>query len=243
MAKCGIFYFLKPSEAITQSLVEFLGDYYNFLQEISLAIGNELYNRPMPQKVNWKLIIENVLECYHCKTVHANSFVLQGYGVAQPDTFRQSAKHNDCEYPKVAPKSENTKAGKLSFLKYRVRQNEVFHHTLIYPNMVISITEGSSYYIGNVIPVSANESILNVRIHAPKLIIPEDAPKVSEAMVNAFHEMASDSLITILNEDRMLLENVQSVVAKINREPIFGKDEIRINNFYQSYFSDIEEMK
>lgn len=238
--KCGIFYFVKVS-GNPQSLTDFLGDYYPLLEEMSSAIGEEVHNREMPHKTNWKLLVENVVECYHCKILHANSLVKLGFGAILPVNYRESSKHNDCEYPKSKNlKDEEAKTKRLSFLQYRLRQHESYHHIFIYPNFFVASLEGTAYNITNIIPLSATESVLNVRLHSPKLAVPDDAAPVGRAIFSAFGEMITASNIVILNEDKETLESIQSVIAKVDRTPLFGKEEFRIDHFYRNYFSDVK---
>jgi len=237
--KCGIFYFLKPSVSDT-GLRDYLGDYYSVLETFGEALGKEIYNEEMPHKANWKLLVENVLECYHCKTVHTETFIPMGIGILPPENFRTCLKHNDCEYPKTQSEQLDTKQKKLSFLNFRKKHHSSYHHIYIYPNLFISSTEGNLFYIGSFIPENVGKTQLNVRFFSPSLSIPE-GEKVNDFLVNAYNEISVQSGLAVLSEDKVILENIQLVSSKIDREPIFGKEEFRIEHFYNAYFSDIKK--
>lgn len=237
LEKCGSFYFVNTSND-QQSLNDFLGDYYRILQSFSEYLGKELYNDEMPHNANWKLLIENVLECYHCKTIHAETFIPMGIGSLPATNFRNYNKHNDCEYPKKEAEQLNVKEGKLSFLKYRRLKHTSYHHHFIYPNLFVSSTEGNVFYVGNLVPLSGGKTNLIVRVYAPVIDQPSDV-KVNTFLINAFSEASVQSTLNVLMEDKVILENIQEVIGKIDREPIFGKEEFRIEHFYTNYFQDI----
>lgn len=238
VASCGAFYFIKLNAENSQTLQDFLGEYYSILENFSNNFGKEIYNEVMPHDANWKLLIENVLECYHCKTVHSETFIPMGIGMALPTNIRSFSKHNDCEYPKVQSAKLEAKANKLAFLNYKKYKHESYHHLYIYPNLFISSTEGNLLYVGSFTPTSPTHTDLIVRFYSPVLEIPEDV-KVSNFFVEAYFEASIGSALTVLQEDKVVLENIQSVVHKIDRNPIFGKEEFRIDSFYNNYFSDI----
>ena len=68
----GEFIFVNLSNsAIT--IQQQLGIFYDKLIEISEALGKRISYDTNLHKSNWKLLVENVLECYHCLPIHKNS--------------------------------------------------------------------------------------------------------------------------------------------------------------------------
>jgi phenylpropionate dioxygenase-like ring-hydroxylating dioxygenase large terminal subunit len=52
-------------------------------------------------------MLENVLECYHCSSVHKNSFAKLGYGYVKPKKFDFFQGHSWYEFPKTSEKEDN----------------------------------------------------------------------------------------------------------------------------------------
>jgi choline monooxygenase len=234
----GNFCFVKLDDS-SISLKEFLGDYFNVLQNFSHHIGQQIFSTTLQHKANWKLLVENVLECYHCKTVHSESFIPMGIGMLKATNFRNSQQHNDCEYPKKPTDRLEKRSKKLSFLNHRKLKHESYHHVFIYPNLFLSSTEGNLFYVGNFTPLTPLMTDLDVRFFEP--IIEAPAGEVlNKFLMSAFYETSIESALNVLLEDKVVLEEIQSVVDKIDRNPIFGNEEFRINNFYTHYFKAIQ---
>ena len=51
---------------------------YQKLDWFSYFLGNNTIDYNIVHKGNWKLLLENVLECYHYASVHETSFAKMG---------------------------------------------------------------------------------------------------------------------------------------------------------------------
>lgn len=65
---CGGLVFFKKG-AGGPSLREYLGEFYDVIAQITGYFGAEIDSGVTPHRANWKLLVENVLECYHCSVV------------------------------------------------------------------------------------------------------------------------------------------------------------------------------
>lgn len=230
---CGDFVFIKLIPDNKLSLNEYLGDMFGKLCEFSEHLGSKIIDYKIEHDGNWKLLVENVLECYHCLSVHENSFAKMGYGFNKPESFSHFNAHSWCEFPKKKGVIENKKIEEV--LSSRTNKSNGYIHFFVYPNAFVSSVEGKGFYIGFMIPEAPERTILRVRYFAPKL-----QNTLSESNQNIFDfimETSKDSLDIVLNEDKTVINNIQSNLSLIQDSmPIFGTEEFRINNFYD-YFN------
>jgi phenylpropionate dioxygenase-like ring-hydroxylating dioxygenase large terminal subunit len=230
--KCGEFIFINLNANNQISLETYLGQLYNKLEEFSHHFGAKTIDYKIEHKANWKLLVENVLECYHCLSVHDNSFAKMGYGFAKPNSFGFHNAHSWCEFPKKEGIKENKKIEEI--LSSRTLKTQGYLHFYIYPNAFISSVEGKGFYMGFLFPSSFNQTNLRIRYFSPKL---ENA--LSDSNQNIFDfvmHSSHDSLNIVLNEDKKIVESIQSNLSFVeNLKPIFGNEEFRINEFYDFF--------
>jgi phenylpropionate dioxygenase-like ring-hydroxylating dioxygenase large terminal subunit len=231
---CGEFIFVKLDPKNELTLNEYLGNLYDKLESFSKHLGGKTTDYNLEHLGNWKLLVENVLECYHCVSVHDNSFAKMGYGFVKPESFDFHNAHSWCEFPKKNGIKENKKIEEI--LSSRTLKVDGYLHFFIYPNAFISTVEGKGFYMGFLLPNSPGKTNLRVKYFSPKL---EDA--LSDANQNIFDfviHSSHDSLGVVLNEDKNIIENIQSNLSSVeNSVPIFGNEEFRINKFYD-YFKE-----
>ena len=107
---CGRFVFVARDRK-SPSLDEFLGPFANLLRDLSGYMGDQTHFGGVAHAANWKLLVENVLECYHCSTVHPQTFVA-GLGVGrEPIADVEIAEtpggvHSSSHFPRVPIKRE-----------------------------------------------------------------------------------------------------------------------------------------
>ena len=209
---------------------EYLGDFYFKLVSISDALDFNFYFDDDLQYINWKLIVENVIEAYHCPAIHQNTLFNMGFcRISELNNYYQNG-HSVADYPK----SENFDIGNkiLKYLENVEYKHKSFKHFFIFPNLLISSTEGTSIYIGNILPISSEKSILRKRFYSPKFI---DSYAPKEAIHNAFLEMVKNSINQILAEDKIVLEQIQSNIKFVDQTYFLGNEESRIKFFHQKY--------
>ena len=64
------FIFINLSESPESSLIEFLGDEVDYVQNWPLEQMRSVHQEKFPIACNWKIFWENYNECYHCPRVH-----------------------------------------------------------------------------------------------------------------------------------------------------------------------------
>lgn len=230
---CGDFVFLKLNNQLEDTLENYLGAMFTPLQEISKHFGEKTIDYSIEHKVNWKLLVENVLECYHCTSVHENSFAKMGFGSIAPEKFDFYNAHSWCEFPK----SDGIKQNKIieKALANRTFKTQGYFHFYIYPNAFISTVEGKGFYFGFMLPESPSKTNLRVRYFASKF--DKDLSESEQNIMNFINNSSNESLDFVLNEDKKIVENIQSNLANFAAmSPIFGDEEFRILKFYD-YFN------
>lgn len=233
VAFCGDFVFLKLNDKFDKSLEDYLGNIFTPLQEISTHFGAKTIDYTIEHKVNWKLLIENVLECYHCTSVHENSFAKMGFGSVSPEKFDFYDGHSWCEFPK----GENVKPNKIieKSLAQRTFKTQGYLHFYIYPNAFISSVEGKGFYFGFMFPESPSKTNLRVRYFASKF--EKELSESEQNIIDFINNSSNESLDLVLNEDKKIVENIQSNLVNFkDHSPIFGDEEFRILKFYE-YFN------
>ncbi len=236
VALCGAFVFIKTDKANPQSLQEYLGLLYEPVQVISQHFGNKIADYPLPHQCNWKLLVENVLECYHCKSVHENSFAKMGFGYLPPAEAVAYQAHSYCNFP--------AKEGVGNFkiiektLRHRTLKFEGYKHFYIFPNAFITSVQGYGFYLGFLTPESPETSVLRVKNFSPAFEVP--LTDSFNNMLDFINTSQNSTLDTVLNEDKAITEAIQkNLAACSSKSPIFGEEEFRINDFYSFYTNKI----
>jgi choline monooxygenase len=225
LEKVGKFYFINLSNN-PENIKDYLGVFYNKLIEISDIITNKYYFEDDYQKINWKIIIENVIEAYHCQSIHKETLMNMGFCSIPEKNQIYDKGHSVADYPKL----EGFMANKmLSYLEKRVFKHDSFRHFFIFPNLLISSTEGTSIYVGNILPINAKKTILRKRFFDIKF---EENFEPKKSIHNAFLEMVKTSINSILLEDKKILEQVQKNMKFAKNTYVLGNQEDRIKKFH-----------
>lgn len=232
---CGRFVFVSRShEAL--SLDDFLGPFAKLLRELSGYMGLQTHFGGIPHAANWKLLVENVLECYHCATVHPETFVA-GLGVGQQRiadvqvTNTPGGVHSSSHFPRVPIKREALRRKLVSHLDGRAFAHDSFFHVHIFPNLFISSTEGTNFYVGHAIPRAADATHLRIRFFEPAV----ELTPGGRARQNAINAHSIPLGVQVIEEDRAILETVQRGVTIADRPPALGHEEVRIAAFHDGY--------
>lgn len=218
------------------SLKEQLGFFYDELISFSGFMGKKIENVTMENQANWKLLIENVLECYHCATVHKDTlFKKFGMGKKSLENVKLFNGNSSFEIPLIASKDTIRRDKILKYLDARKLKHSSFHHIFIYPNLFITSTEGISLYVAHLQPISSSKSILKARYFEP------DIDEIEE--YRNLQDIVNDEIVNfgsfIINEDKDIIENVQKSLFISNRNLHLNREEVRIKEFHEQYCSQI----
>lgn len=230
--KCGKFIFVKINNHNKSTLREYLGSFFLELIELSNFFG-EIINEEtlvIANKANWKLLVENVLECYHCASVHKETLVPIGIGGKKPENHFNEKGHDRIDYPSRQLKSNIVRDEKLTFLSKSTYKHSSLQHWFIFPNLFITSTLGNLFYIGRLNAISYNESELDAQFFNPKY---GDLNKKERIVLDAYSQSAINSSKKVINEDLIILEEIQKNLVLIpEKNQIFGEEEFRIKAFH-----------
>lgn len=232
---CGRFVFVARNPEVP-SLDAFLGTSAPLLRALSEYIGSETYFGTMAHAANWKLLVENVLECYHCSAVHPQTFV-HGLGVGRKPisdveiSDTEYGTHSSSHFPRTPIKREALRRKLVAHLDGRSFVHDSFFHVHIFPNLFISSTEGTNFYVGHAIPSASDRTLLRIRFFEPAVEL-TDRGRVRQDAIN---EQGIPLGLQVIEEDRAILEQVQRGVSIADRPPVFGAEEVRIEAFHDGY--------
>ena len=229
---CGDFVFINIKNKT--SLEDYLGTFYSYLQNISSLFDSTNSNNilTLTHSANWKFLVENVLECYHCPSVHQESLGDIGLGHGIPFNHILYDKHDSIEYPIIEENKKKNSKG-MRFFENRNYCHQSYKHFYIAPNLFISSTEGLFFYIGRLDPISKKKTNLQVMFRISLF-----NSNINKNMIKHLYDVSSVNSINILKEDKVILERQQTNMKYTpNQEAIITKDEPRISNFHKNYNS------
>lgn len=229
---CGAFVFI-CREDHDGELRDFLGVFHEVLAEISPFFGAETAFGHVSHAANWKLLVENVLDNYHCGVLHRESFVEFGFCRKPAEDTRIDGPHSSWHVPRVPIARETLRKRALSHLSHRGYAHDSFFHVYIFPNLFVASTEGMSFYIGHALPTGPGTSELRYRYLAPELELTEK----QQIYQNSLNLQTNASGLRIIEEDRPVLENIQRNMRLSKRPGVHVRDEPRIEAFYRSYIN------
>jgi phenylpropionate dioxygenase-like ring-hydroxylating dioxygenase large terminal subunit len=231
---CGNFVFISYNKpAIT--LQEYLGDYYDVLDHLSGNFTNFVTSAELPWQANWKIGVESVLEVYHVNAVHPTSFV--PFTKERWDIEYHQDHSRGIAY--LSDKSERWWTGVAK--KMGLNQSEKYKnydHFFIYPNLAIGCTGGYLMSVQTYDPVAPENCILNYRLYLAKS---HKKDKLEGAVYNAVAKNFMEFNSQVLEEDKVISENVQKGTRVAERQAVPGINEGRIYHFHKAYMSGLGE--
>jgi phenylpropionate dioxygenase-like ring-hydroxylating dioxygenase large terminal subunit len=233
---CGKFVFVNISNDAAPLKV-FLGPFYEHLEMLSELMDKQFDRRENIQMANWKLIVENVLECLHCSCLHKTTFAKVGYGDLPSCTNIKYDGHSMAEYPKNLAKAavleqDGKRLKLLSYLNTRKKHSTGYFHYYIFPNLLIGSVEYSNVYIGLINPVTPNETTFTARNYDVHI---EDDSVKQKAVHEFFMTGVIDNNRLTLEEDRVVVERIQKNMLIAGYDQIIGSEEFRIKDFHNYY--------
>lgn len=232
--ECGKFIFVKVNKENAVSLKEYLGTFYDKLIGFS-SFFDEVINEEtivLDHKANWKLLVENVLECYHCSSVHKETLVPIGIGSKKPENHFCENQHDKIDYPTRSTTAQTERESKLTFFTKTQYSHKSLQHWYIFPNLFVTSTTGNLFYIGKLIPNKPDFTQLHAQFVKPTY---KELTKKEKLLLNAYAQASLDSSIKVIFEDRKILEDIQRNLSVIpEQKQIFGEEEFRIQAFHQN---------
>lgn len=237
---CGDFVFVKINQDNRVSLRDYLGDFYGKLIDLSHHFDTLICNEKtiLGHKANWKLLVENVLECYHCSSVHKKTLVPIGIGGKKPENHTYNCGHDMVDYPMRTTAAQSEREEKLSFLNKSLYLHKSLQHWYVFPNLFITSTAGNLFYVGKLTPNKKDYTQLHAYFIKPKY---GELSKKEHIILNAYLNTAIDSSIKVILEDRAILEEIQeNLYIQPHEAQVFGEEEFRIKTFHEKIKNKIK---
>jgi choline monooxygenase len=187
----GPFLFVNP-DAAAPPLADHLGDLPAVLAESGVeldALEFAFRGEPDPYAANWKVIVENFLECYHCSVAHPTLARAIDVGA---DAYLLET-HATFSSQRAAPRNGG---GGVYDASGAIERGQ-FH--LLFPSTTINVMPGRpNLSIGPVLPAGPEQAVRYLDYFF--------APGIDPAWLEEFMEL--DAMVGA--EDRMLVERVQA---------------------------------
>lgn len=225
---CGDLIFVHINTPKT-SLKEYLGEFYLDLEQISSSKDILVDTNRINIGANWKVIVENTLESYHVNLVHAETFKRLG---TKGLDFKFTNSHSNWETELNLPEDDPKLKRVHDLFKDRSYKINGYRHYLIYPNLLVSTSYGTSYNFSVIDPISPNETSFTSLVFTA-------TPSKQNVIFNTF----KDSLIgfnrQVFDEDQTICEEVQKGVVVTNKPGVLSLEEKRVHSFQENYIGQL----
>ncbi|GAB3902978.1 aromatic ring-hydroxylating oxygenase subunit alpha [Mucilaginibacter boryungensis] len=229
---CGNLCFVNLSNS-KHSLNDYLGDYFNELEDLSLSTQEMIDINQLDIKANWKIIVENTLESYHVGLIHTNTFKKLG---ASGLNFNFTSFHSSWDADLLIKRTDDSLKKIENIFAPRKYYINGYKHFLIFPNLLISTTHGSSYNFSLIEPLSPNETRFNSYVFLA--YIKDDAKR---AFVSAYKQTVIEFNREVFGEDKAICQLVQKGVNHTNLSGVLSLEEERVHAFQNTYIKLIQK--
>ncbi|MFT5197172.1 MAG: phenylpropionate dioxygenase-like ring-hydroxylating dioxygenase large terminal subunit [Cellvibrionaceae bacterium] len=182
---------------------------------------------PSEWNANWKVLIDNFLECYHCESAHPTFSDM----LCIPDSIRNVYHHFTHEVTPLGRDPE--KWPHPVNLEHDIAES---HFWFLFPNTVIGRSAGvPNFYISRIEPNGPDKAIRTTIALRPPEWSDEDAPRRARLR-------SEWSVSTVGPEDQALCENVQRGMHQLGYQQgwyITTPDEHNISEHAIRYFHDL----
>lgn len=188
VATWGPFVFVNPDQA-AEPLEDHLGELPRIVAEGGIDVGALVFNRRAESEVdaNWKVVVENFLECYHCAVAHP-SFA-KAIDVA-PGAYALE------EQPTFSSQFGPPKNGSIFHATGGIARGQ-FH--LLFPGTAVNVVPGpGNLSIGPVLPLGVERTY--------RFLDYFFLPETDEQWITDYLELDDQ----VGAEDRVLVERVQA---------------------------------
>jgi phenylpropionate dioxygenase-like ring-hydroxylating dioxygenase large terminal subunit len=225
---CGKLVFV-CRDAQVPPLKEYLGSSYWLVEEMTRACGPLIDENVMIIRANWKVLVENTLESYHVHFVH-------------PTTFSRLSTA-DGVFEWQAPHSTWRTALGARFLARLEKPMQVFAsrpmkidgylHQLVFPNLSLASTQGTSFSVQFFEPIDANTTRFTSVVFQTALA--EESSPTARSTIEALNQSVKDFNRAVFSEDKGICEQVQQGAQITNQPGLLSDEELRVYDFQKQY--------
>ncbi len=228
---CGKFIFVRfNTEPSQPSLSEFLGNMYDYLNEVSRKMGDKIDENKMSIGSNWKLIIENSLEDYHLNCVHKETLA-KLLSPKYHSQFNDNTSSTNIELLE----GSGEKMKKMSVFFEHSSHAEGYQHEFIFPNLAVATTNGVSFFVQEAIPVTADQTT-----YVSHGFLTPFKTNISEVIKIQISNQFKTTNQIVFKEDAEICEGIQiALKSAVSLQGIMGTREERILHFQNRYLKSI----
>jgi phenylpropionate dioxygenase-like ring-hydroxylating dioxygenase large terminal subunit len=225
--RCGEFVFARRA-GDGVGLRQWLGRAGDVLERVSAALGPEVDVNELVIDANWKVTVENTLESYHVGFVHADSFKKVG---AKGMDFAFDGPHSSWLSP-VDAAIEAQMRKLVPRFEPRPLAVDGYFHQLVFPNLTVATTYGTSFAVQLFEPVSPGKTRFRSVVFQAR---PGEGTKVNADMMAMLNESVADFNRTVFAEDKAICEQVQLGVVETDQPGMLSYEEERVLRFQEQY--------
>lgn len=230
---CGKFVFVRKA-GDGPGLADYLGATYATLERVSGALGERIDRNEMIVRANWKITVENTLESYHVGFIHAETFQKLGLSGFE---FGFDGPHSSWSAP-LAGKMDARMRKLNDALASRPMHLPGYFHQLIFPNLTIATTYGTTFSIQLFRPIGPAETQFTSHVFATTLGTPP--AELTAQIVAALNQSVKDFNRSVFEEDRVICDQVQLGAQETSKAGLLSEEEKRVLEFQASYAQYME---
>jgi phenylpropionate dioxygenase-like ring-hydroxylating dioxygenase large terminal subunit len=235
IATCGSLVFGRfPSEGARESLQEFLGEGFPILDAMATIPGKAYPVEDMVQ-ANWKLLYQITLDDYHIVAVHERPAY---HTNSDLHYFRFGARdahsaHFVGDADTLASMAEDCRQNRYRPSAYRILN--------IFPNVAVSLFRAVPYWyclVQHFVPLARDRSVQKGWFYRTKFLADEE--RTIDGLMRPFSEPIRSRIVRYYveqtgDEDHRACERWQTIAHQIDRWPILGAQETRVEWFEEAY--------
>jgi phenylpropionate dioxygenase-like ring-hydroxylating dioxygenase large terminal subunit len=224
---CGELVFV-CGDAQAPNLRTYLGTAFEDIERMTNACGAVIDENVMTIRANWKILVENTLESYHVGFIHPGTFARLGAAEGQ---FGWQGEHSTWDTalgPKFAARIERL----MPLFSSRPVKLPGYHHQLIFPNVTLASTHGTSFSLQFFEPVTPSETRFTSVVFQTKL---DQASDAAHEALGALNQSVKEFNRAVFSEDKEVCEQVQLGTAETGKTGILSDEELRVGKFQENY--------
>lgn len=216
-------------------LKDYLGVSHGLVEEMTRACGPLIDENVMTIRANWKVLIENTLESYHVHFVHPNTFSRLS---TADGVFEWQAPHSTWRTPLGAKFTARLEKPMQVFAS-RPMKIDGYCHQLVFPNLTIASTQGTSFSVQFFEPVDADTTRFTSVVFQTTL--GEVPPVSAQSTISALNESVKTFNRAVFSEDKDICEQVQQGARITNQPGLLSDEELRVYDFQKQYTSYMKD--
>jgi phenylpropionate dioxygenase-like ring-hydroxylating dioxygenase large terminal subunit len=232
---CGVLVFVNL-DSNAKSLKEDMGIFFEKIEKMTLAFGHRIDTNSFEINANWKVIIENTMEGYHLPLVHKETLskIMPSTNMENL-TFEFEHPHSNYIIPLNTDKNSKKNNYLNKFFDLEMWNSDGFIHYLIFPNLLISSSYGSTFNVSHVIPKNSHLSTFTSYLFVGNL---KKDFKIDD--INFFIDQSVEYNRKVFDEDKKVCELVQIGVSQTNQHGQLSLEELRVHEFQKNYLNLIQ---